>query len=110
MCMYKIALVGDKDSIIGFQLLGISIFPVNSKEETINILNELIKEKYAAVFITEDIASQIFDEIVELQKKYLISVTIIPNKLEKKNLGLKILKKNIEKAIGTDILFRKEVE
>ncbi|MBU4361042.1 V-type ATP synthase subunit F [bacterium] len=108
--MYKIALVGDKDSIIGFQLLGISIFPVNSKEETINILNELIKEKYAAVFITEDIASQIFDEIVELQKKYLISVTIIPNKLEKKNLGLKILKKNIEKAIGTDILFRKEVE
>ncbi len=110
MCMYKIALVGDKDSIIGFQLLGISIFPVNSKEETINILNELIKEKYAAVFITEDIASQIFDEIVELQKKYLISVTIIPNKLEKKNLGLKILKKNIEKAIGTDILFRKEGE
>jgi V/A-type H+-transporting ATPase subunit F len=110
MCMYKIALVGNKDSIIGFQLLGISIFPVNSKEETINILNELIKEKYAAVFITEDIASQIFDEIVELQKKYLISVTIIPNKLEKKNLGLKILKKNIEKAIGTDILFRKEVE
>lgn len=110
MCMYKIALVGDKDSIIGFQLLGISIFPVNSKEETINILNELIKEKYAVVFITEDIASKIFDEIVELQKKYLISVTIIPNKLEKKNLGLKRLKKNIEKAIGTDILFRKEGE
>ena len=110
MCMYKIALVGDKDSIIGFQLLGISIFSVTNKEETINILNELIKEKYAAVFITEEIASQIFDKIEELQKKYLISVTIIPNKLEKKNLGLKILKKNIEKAIGTDILFKKEGE
>jgi len=25
-------------------------------------------------------------------------------------LGLKILRNNIEKAIGTDILFRKEVE
>jgi len=110
MCMYKIALVGDKDSIIGFQLLGISIFSVNNKEETINILNELIKEKYAAVFITEEIASQIFDKIEELQKKYLISVTIIPNKLERKNLGLKILKKNIEKAVGTDILFKKEGE
>jgi len=110
MCMYKIALVGDKDSIIGFQLLGISIFSVTNKEETINILNELIKEKYAAVFITEEIASQIFDKIEELQKKYLISVTIIPNKLERKNLGLKILKKNIEKAVGTDILFKKEGE
>jgi len=108
--MHKIALVGDRDSIMGFQLLGISIFPITNKEETINIFNELIKEKYAAVFITEEIASQIFDKIEELQKKYLISVTIIPNKLERKNLGLKILKKNIEKAIGTDILFKKEGE
>jgi hypothetical protein len=32
---------------------------------------------------------------------------IIPNKYENKNLGLKILKKNIEKAIGKDILFIK---
>lgn len=110
MCMYKIALVGDKDSIIGFQLLGISIFSATNREETINILNELIKEKYAAVFITEEIASQIFDKIEELQKKYLISITMIPNKLERMNLGLKILKKNIEKAIGTDILFKKEGE
>ena len=110
MCMYKIALVGDKDSIIGFQLLGISIFPVTDKEETINVFNELIKEKYASVFITEEMAFQIFDKIEELQKKYLISVTIIPNRLEKRNLGLKILKKNIEKAIGTDILFKKEGE
>ena len=110
MCMYKIALVGDRDSIIGFQLLGISIFPVTNKEETINILNELIKEKYAAVFITEEIASQIFEKIEELQKISLISLTIIPNKLEKKDLGLKILRKNMEKAIGIDILLRKEGE
>ncbi len=110
MCMYKIALVGDRDSIIGFQLLGISIFSVTNKEEAINILNELIKEKYAVIFITEEIASQISNKIEELQKKYLISITIIPNKLERKNLGIKILRKNVEKAIGTDILFKKEGE
>ncbi|MEN3190719.1 MAG: V-type ATP synthase subunit F [Atribacterota bacterium] len=108
--MYKIALVGDRDSIIGFQLLGISIFSVTNKEEAINILNELIKEKYAVIFITEEIASQISNKIEELQKKYLISITIIPNKLERKNLGIKILRKNVEKAIGTDILFKKEGE
>jgi len=38
----------------------------------------------------------------------LVSLTIIPNKLEKKNMGIELLKKNVEKAIGTDILFRKE--
>ncbi|NCO24639.1 MAG: V-type ATP synthase subunit F [Candidatus Infernicultor aquiphilus] len=108
--MYNIAMIGNRDSIIGFKLLGISIFPVSKKEETIEILNKIVKEKYAAVFITEEIAIQIFEKIEELQKNSLLSFTIIPNKFEKKNLGLKILEKNIEKAIGTDILFRKEEE
>lgn len=106
--MYNIAMIGNRDSIIGFKLLGISIFPVSKKEETIEILNKIVKEKYAAVFITEEIAIQIFEKIEELQKNSMLSLTIIPNKFEKKNLGLKILEKNIEKAIGTDILFRKE--
>jgi len=108
--MYNIAMIGNRDSIIGFKLLGISIFPVSKKEETIEILNKIVKEKYAAVFITEEIAIQVFEKIEELQKNSLLSFTIIPNKFEKKNLGLKILEKNIEKAIGTDILFRKEEE
>jgi len=30
--MYKIALMGNNDSIIGFKLLGISLFPVTNKE------------------------------------------------------------------------------
>ena len=108
--MYNIAMIGNRDSIIGFKLLGITIFPVSKKEETIEILNKIVKEKYAAVFITEEIAIQVFEKIEELQKNSLLSFTIIPNKFEKKNLGLKILEKNIEKAIGTDILFRKEEE
>jgi V/A-type H+-transporting ATPase subunit F len=105
--MYNIAMVGDSDSIIGFKLLGISLFPISNKEETIEILNKIVKEKYAVVFITEEIAIQIFEKIEELQKNYFPSIVIIPNKYENKNLGLKILKENIEKAIGKDILFIK---
>jgi V/A-type H+-transporting ATPase subunit F len=88
--MYKIALIGNS--------------------EAVEILDKLVKEEYAVIFVTEDIASQIFEEIERLQETSFSSLTIIPNKLEKKYLGLKILRRNIEKAIGTDILFRKEVE
>ena len=108
--MYKIALMGDRDTIIGFKLLGVSLFPITKKEEAAEILNKLIKQEYAVIFVTEEIACQIFEEIKKLQKTSFVSLTIIPSKLEKKYLGLKILRKNIEKAIGTDILFRKEVE
>ena len=108
--MYKIALIGNRDTIIGFKLLGVSLFPTTKKDEAVEILDKLVKEEYAAIFITEDIASQIFEEIKKLQETSFSSLTIIPNKLEKKYIGLKILRRNIEKAIGTDILFRKEVE
>ena len=108
--MYKIALMGNRDTIIGFKLLGVSLFPINKKEEAVEILNKLVKEEYAVIFVTEEIGCQIIEEIEILQKTSFASITIIPSKSEKKYLGLKILRKNIEKAIGTDILFRKEVE
>jgi len=108
--MYKIALMGNRETIIGFKLLGVSIFPINKNEESVEILNKLVKEKYAVIFVTEEIGCQIIEEIEILQKTSFTSITIIPSKSEKKYLGLKILRNNIEKAIGTDILFRKEVE
>ena len=108
--MYKIALLGNEDTILGFKLLGVHLFPITKKEEAIKTLNKLVKEKYAVVFITEEIARKIMDKIEELQKISLIGFTIIPSKVENKKMGLELLKRNIEKAIGTDILFGKEGE
>ena len=108
--MNKIALMGDKDSIIGFKLLGVDLFPVNEPAEAIKLLNKIANEKYAVVFITEKIASEMMSVIEELQRVSTISFTVVPGKLGNKNIGLTLLKKNIEKAIVKDILFGKEGE
>ena len=108
--MNKIALMGDKDSIIGFKLLGVDLFPVNEPAEAIKLLNKIANEKYAVVFITEKIASEMMSVIGELQRVSTISFTVVPGKFGNKNIGLTLLKKNIEKAIGKDILFGKEGE
>ena len=108
--MYKIALIGNRDTIIGFKLLGVSLFPTTKKDEAVEILTKLVKEEYGVIFVTEEIARQLVEEIETLQKTFFTGITIIPSKLEKKHLGQKMLRKNIEKAIGTDILFRKEVD
>lgn len=79
--MYKIALIGDKDTIIGFKLLGVSLFPVTSKDEAVEVLDKLVKEEYAVIFVTEDIAGQIVEEIERLQKISFASITIMPAKL-----------------------------
>ena len=47
--MYKIAVVGDKESILGFSAIGLDIYPAYELEDIKNIFPKLIEEKYAKI-------------------------------------------------------------
>ncbi|MBS4022268.1 MAG: V-type ATP synthase subunit F [Dethiobacter sp.] len=106
--MYKVAVVGDKDSILGFKALGVATYPVTGGEEAIRALSSIVREKVAVVCITEAVAQHIRPQIEELNKKLLPAVVLIPNNQGSLGLGMQQIKKNAEKAIGADILFGKE--
>ena len=57
--MYKIAVIGDYDSIYGFAALGLSICPVKTREETRDLLRRLAEGKYVIIYITEAAAAQV---------------------------------------------------
>ena len=44
--MYKIGVIGDQDSIMGFLSLGIDIFAVNEAEEIKRTIHKLANESY----------------------------------------------------------------
>ena len=52
MSNYKIAVLGDKDSVLGFKALGLDVFPAESAEEAKRTLHALAKENYAVVYLT----------------------------------------------------------
>ena len=106
--MSNIALIGEKEVIIGFSLVGLKLFPVIESVEAIAALKECRENNFAIVFITNEIAQKIIDKIEEYQKLSSITICILPNRTKKSELSLNILRKNVEKAVGTDILFRKE--
>ena len=108
MSMYKVAVIGDKDSILGFKALGVSTYPVTNTDGALRALNQLAREKVAVICITEAVAQHISEKINELNKKILPAVVLIPNNQGTLGLGMKQIKKNAEKAIGADILFGKE--
>ena len=108
MSMYKIAVVGDKDSILGFKALGVSTYPVTGKKEAMDALRAIEKEKVAVVCITEAVAQEIEEEVERLQRQPLPAVALIPNNKGSLGLGMQLIKRNAEKAIGADILFGKE--
>ncbi len=108
MSMYKIAVIGDKDSVLGFKALGVAAFPVTSTEGASQVLRKLAREKYGIIVITEQVAEPLADYIEELGTRLLPSVVMIPNNAGSLGLGMQRIKRNVEKAIGADILFGKE--
>ena len=57
--MYRIAVLGDYDSIYGFAALGLDIFPEEDPEEAAKKLHELAGGSYAVVYITEKLAEEL---------------------------------------------------
>ena len=50
--MYKIAVMGDYDSIYGFATLGLSICPVKDRDEAKTKLRQLAEGNYGIIYIT----------------------------------------------------------
>ncbi len=102
--MSEIAMVGDKDSILGFKSLGVDIFPVNSKEECLSTLREIIKRDYKVAFVTEQIAPEPNKISDLLQGRTFPVITMIPSNRGSTGLAMKRLQDLVKMAAGADVL------
>lgn len=106
--MYKIGVVGDKDSVLAFKALGLSTFPVISREETAKTIDHMAKYGYAVIFITEQAAKEVEETIAKYNNSVLPSIILIPSNQGSLGIGMKRIRENVEKAVGVDILSEKE--
>lgn len=102
--MYKIAVVGDRDSVLAFKALGFSIYSVDEAKEGRRIIDTLAKENYGVIFVTEQVAEKIPETIERYNKIITPAVILIPSNQGSLNIGLKRIDENVEKAIGSNIL------
>lgn len=102
--MYKIAAMGDKESIYGFASLGLSIFPCTDGTEGARLLRKLADSEYGVIYITEQLASLMSDEIEKYASKPLPAIIPVPGVRGNTGLGLAGVSKCVEKAVGSDIL------
>ena len=101
--MYKIAVLGDRDSVLGFKALGLDIFPVEGNEEARHALHKLAKEDYAIIYITEQLAAVLQADINRYKTSVTPAVILIPGKSGSLGLGAQALQSAIERAVGADI-------
>ena len=101
--MYKIAVLGDRDSVMGFKALGLDTFFVEEAEEARHTLHRVAKEEYAIVDVTEQLAQLIPADIARYKTETTPAVILIPGKTGSLGLGAQALQTAIERAVGADI-------
>lgn len=103
--MYKIAVMGDYESICGFTVLGLDVFPADSPLEARTILRRIAGERYGILYITEGLAALLAQEIGKLEERSDMAVIQIPGISHNTGAGILGVSKNVETAVGADILF-----
>lgn len=103
--MYKIGVIGDRESVLGFQAVGLDVFPAGDAEEAKKTLKRLAKEDFAIIYITEQFYQYMMKEVEEYTNSRLPAVIPIPGKDGSLGIGMTSVKKSVERAVGADILF-----
>lgn len=102
--MYKIAVMGDRDSILGFQALGLDVFSSEDATEARRTLHKLSRGDYAVIYITEQLASLLSADIARYKDSVTPAIILIPGKSGSLGLGADALQSAVERAVGADIL------
>ena len=98
---HKIAVVGDKDSILPFKILGFNVYPCHEAQTARRMIDELAEDE---VGITEAIASQIPETIRRYDAEISPAIILIPNHKGSLGIGKSRIQENVEKAVGQNIL------
>lgn len=101
--MYKIAVMGDADSVLGFQALGLEVCPVSSAEEGQLALHRMAKENYAIIYMTEQLAAKLGPDIARYKDALTPAIILIPGKEGSLGIGMANVKTAVERAVGADI-------
>ncbi len=103
--MYKVGIIGDRESVLGFRAVGFDVADVTDGEAARHALESFAKQFYAIVFITEQYAEQLSADIDAFKDTTTPAVIVIPNNSGTNGMGMLAIKKSVERAVGADILF-----
>lgn len=102
--MFKAAVIGDRESVMGFRALGLTVGIAETSDEAAQTLHRLAKDNCAVIYITEQLAAKIPEDIAKYNNEPSVAVIPIPSKDGILGIGDAQVHKAVEKAVGADIL------
>ncbi len=105
--MYKIGIIGDRESVLGFMALGFSVMEAEDSAAARELLHKAAKSgEYAVLFLVENYAKDLEEDMARYKDVPLPAVTVIPGKAGSTGYGMAHIRNAVERAVGADILFK----
>lgn len=101
--MYQVGVIGDRDSIIGFKALGMTVVEADTAADAARQIRKMVDQNYAVIYITEALAEENHELLQELRDKRLPAVIPIPSIMGTTGLGMRQVSESVRKAVGIDI-------
>lgn len=103
--MYKIGIIGERDTVLGFMALGFSVHEASNAAEAAKELHAMAhSNEYAVIFLTENYAMQLQDDVNRYKDMPLPAVISIPGQGGSTGFGMNYIRSAVERAVGVDIL------
>lgn len=104
--MLKIAVIGGRETVMGFKALGLDAYPVTDAAEAKKVLRSLTRdsEDHAIIYIEENLAVELQSEINAFKDSPTPAIILIPGREGPLGLGQSALNAAVERAVGTNIL------
>ena len=105
MIRAKIAVIGDRDTVTGFRMVGVNEwFTPKSPEETQERLLEYFRDPHMGlIIITEALAQQVEGTINQLSGAPIPVIMLIPDRFGSTGAYEAVLKEMIRRAVGIEI-------
>lgn len=102
--MYKIGVIGRRESVMCFMASGFEVSAAESAEGALSALKKMVADNCAVIFLTEEFAPLLIEETDKYKDVPVPAVITIPSSAGRMGYGMETLRRACERAVGMDIL------
>jgi V/A-type H+-transporting ATPase subunit F len=104
--MYKIGVLGGRETVMGFKALGLEVYPVDDPEEARRTFRDVTspENNLAILYVEENLAEGLRHDIDRFKDDPTPAIILIPGRDGSLGLGQSALQAAVERAVGTNIL------
>lgn len=103
-----IAIIGERDSVLLAKAVGLSVYDETDPAAASRRIHRLAREGCKVIFLTEELYAACTEAVSQYKAEAYPAIIPIPDAQGSNGVAMAQISANVEKAIGTDIIFNGE--